>query len=65
MFRKGKKKKAEICKEDEGEVDPKKTEKLRKKVSDLIRQQKRRQMRHIVNKEDDSKSWGHSIKAQV
>lgn len=43
----------------------KEQEKLRKKVTNLMKKQKLRALRHIVKEKDDSKPWGQDTKAKV
>lgn len=50
---------------DGEEKSVKDQEKLRKKVTSLIKKQKLRQVRSIVKGHDDSKPWGQDAQAKV
>ncbi|XP_057961393.1 DNA-directed RNA polymerase 1B, mitochondrial-like isoform X2 [Malania oleifera] len=55
-------------KNPEGESDntvSKEQEKLRKKVSNLMKKQKVQQVRNIVKRQDDSKPWGQDAQVKV
>nr|DAD31567.1 TPA_asm: hypothetical protein HUJ06_010418 [Nelumbo nucifera] len=54
-------------KADGGESDPviKEQQRLRKKVTDLMKKQKLQQVRQIVKGQDDSKPWGQDAQAKV
>ncbi|KAK4842452.1 hypothetical protein QYF36_021929 [Acer negundo] len=49
----------------EGASDPKEQEKLRKKVTNLIKKQKLQQVRGILKGRDDSKPWGQEAHVKV
>ncbi|KAK3222754.1 hypothetical protein Dsin_009779 [Dipteronia sinensis] len=49
----------------EGATDPKEQEKLRKKVTNLIKKQKLQQVRGILKGQDDSKPWGQEAHVKV
>lgn len=52
--------------EEGGDSDiAKEQERLRKKVTDLMKKQKIRQVRNIVKKQDNSKPWGQDAHAKV
>lgn len=51
--------------ENEGDVDDKVGEKLKKRVADLMKHQKLRTVRKIANEQDGSKSWGQIARAKV
>ncbi|KAM6549324.1 hypothetical protein CsatB_021000 [Cannabis sativa] len=51
--------------ESEGESDSKEEDKLKKKVTNLMKKQKLRALRQVVNGQDASKPWGYAIKAKV
>lgn len=59
------KKKVDKNKKSEGETDTKEEEKLKIKVTNLMKQQKLRAVRQVVNSQDASKPWGHTVKAKV
>ncbi|PON58052.1 DNA-directed RNA polymerase, phage-type [Parasponia andersonii] len=59
------KKKVDKDKEIEVQSDTREEEKLKKKVTNLMKQQKLRAVRQVVNRQDASKPWGHPIKARV
>lgn len=67
FLEKTKKKKADKDKDEEGASGSvvKQQEKLRKKVTTLIKQQKLPAVRYIVKGQDDSKPWGQEAKAKV
>ena len=48
-----------------GEPDTKLEEMLKKKVTDLMKQQKLQAVRQIVSAQDSSKPWGNAVKAKV
>ncbi|KAL5582055.1 hypothetical protein UlMin_014497 [Ulmus minor] len=52
-------------KNEESEAVIKEEEKLKKKVTHLMKQQKLRAVRQIVNQQDSSKPWGQSMRAKV
>ncbi|KAK2635967.1 hypothetical protein Ddye_030759 [Dipteronia dyeriana] len=49
----------------EGASDPKEQEKLRKKVTNLIKKQKLQQVRGILKGQDDSKPWGQEAHVKI
>ncbi|XP_062106416.1 DNA-directed RNA polymerase 2, chloroplastic/mitochondrial isoform X2 [Humulus lupulus] len=59
------KKKVNKLQENEGESDSREEDKLKKKVTDLMKKQKLRALRQVVNGQDASKPWGYAIKAKV
>lgn len=68
FLEKTKKKKGDKEKENEGgDSDSviKEQEKLRKKVTNLMKKHKLRAVRQIVKGKDDSKHWGQDSKAKV
>lgn len=68
FLEKTKRKKGDKEKENEGgdsDFVIKEEEKLRKKVTKLMKKQKLRVVRHIVKGKDDSKPWGQDTKAKV
>ncbi|KAF0919328.1 hypothetical protein E2562_029178 [Oryza meyeriana var. granulata] len=61
-----KKNNKEMDNEEAGDSDiAKEQERLRKKVTDLMKKQKIRQVRNIVKKKDNSKPWGQDVHAKV
>jgi len=55
-------------KEEEAAVDTdiaKEQQRLRKKVTDLMKKQKLRQVRKIVKNQDNSRPWGQDAQAKV
>ncbi|XP_017975629.1 PREDICTED: DNA-directed RNA polymerase 2, chloroplastic/mitochondrial isoform X2 [Theobroma cacao] len=68
FLEKTKKKRVDKKNEDEGDkpnAEIKEQEKLRKKVTDLIKKQKLPAVRQIVKGQDDTKPWGQDAKAKV
>lgn len=66
FLEKTRKKKLGKDKEDEGYEDTMiKEQKLKKKVTDLMKKQKLRAVRQIVKRQDDLKSWGQDARAKV
>lgn len=65
LLEKSNKKKVDKDKKNEEESGTKEEEKLKKKVTNLMKQQKLRALRQVVNRQDVSKPWGHPIKAKV
>lgn len=68
FLEKTKKKKADKNNEDEGgesDIITTEQEKLRKKVTNLIKKQKLPAVRQIVKGQDDFKPWGQDAKAKV
>lgn len=66
FLEKTKKQKAEKDKQKEdGEHVTQEQEKLRKKVTNLMKKQKLRAVGQIVRRQDDSKPWGQDAKAKV
>ena len=68
FLEKTKKKKGDKDKENDGDDSNavvKDQEKLRKKVTTLIKKQKLLAVRQIVKGQDDSKPWGQDAKAKV
>lgn len=68
FLEKTKKKKGDKDKENDGNDSNavvKDQEKLRKKVTTLIKKQKLLAVRQIVKGQDDSKPWGQDAKAKV
>jgi DNA-directed RNA polymerase, mitochondrial len=59
------KKKPKKGEELEETVDSEQLEKLRKKVNQLIKKQKVRQVRHIVKGHDESMPWGQENQLRV
>jgi DNA-directed RNA polymerase len=49
-----------------GDTDiAKEQQRLRKKVTDLMKKQKLRQVRNIVKNQDNSRPWGQDVQAKV
>ncbi|XP_010261422.1 PREDICTED: DNA-directed RNA polymerase 2B, chloroplastic/mitochondrial-like isoform X2 [Nelumbo nucifera] len=67
FLEKTKKKTDKDKKAEGGESDPaiKEQQRLRKKVTDLMKKQKLQQVRQIVKSQDDSKPWGQDAQAKV
>ncbi|KAJ8546257.1 hypothetical protein K7X08_018840 [Anisodus acutangulus] len=66
FLEKKKKRKAEKnMKMEDGEHVTQEQEKLRKKVTSLMKKQKLRAVNQIVRSQDDSKPWGQDVKAKV
>lgn len=66
FLEKTRKKKVGKDNEDEGDLNTRiKEQKLNKKVTDLMKKQKLRAVRQIVERQDDLKSWGQDAKAKV
>lgn len=61
------KRKNAMNKKPEEETEPvaKAQDRLRKKVNDLMKKQKLRQVREIVKHHDDSKPWGQDAQVKV
>lgn len=59
------KKKSSTVEKLEDKVNPKERERLRKRVSSLIKKQKLKQVTAIVKGHDDSKPWGQENHVKV
>ena len=53
-----------IVKAEDSDI-AKEQQRLRKKVTDLMKKQKLRQVRHIVKKQDSTRPWGQDAHAKV